>query len=181
MELYHSRDEKAIKETERKYGKYCYSVAYNILCDIPDSEEAVNDTYIGAWNSMPPLRPIILSSFLAKLTRRISIDKLRKRTSKKRGGDEITLALNELSECIGTNENDVENAVEMRRLTDVLNTFLGSLPKTERKVFICRYWYIDSVKSISKQFGFSESKVKSMLFRTRNRLKEVLSEEGFFL
>ncbi|MBR3767642.1 MAG: sigma-70 family RNA polymerase sigma factor [Clostridia bacterium] len=180
VELYESRNEKAIKETDKKYGKYCYSIAYNILYDIPDSEEAVNDTYMGTWNSIPPNKPSVLSTFLGKLTRRISIDKLRKRNAEKRGGGEIPLVLSELSECISDKNTDTEKTVEMNLLIGILNGFLENLPVNERMVFLCRYWYIDSIKSISKQLGFSESKVKSMLFRTRNKLKEVLEKEGFY-
>lgn len=181
IDMYFSRNEKAINETAKKYGRYCYSIAYNILYSETESEETVNDTYLGAWNSIPPNKPSVLSAFLGKITRSLSIDRYRKRNAEKRGGGEIPIIMSELSECIRDNSSDTEKNFELKLLTEIINHFIGSLPKTERKLFICRYWYGDTIKSISKQFGFSESKIKSMLFRIRNKLKTVLTEEGFFI
>lgn len=178
VDLYFQRSERAISETASKYGNYCYSIAYNILSNNEDAEESVNDTYNDAWNSIPPHRPSILATFLGKITRRISIDRWRKRNAEKRGGGEIPLVLDELQDCIA-NATSVEEEYEKQHLSDVINTFVKSLPETEQKVFLCRYWYVDSISSISKQFGFSESKVKSMLFRTREKLRLVLIKEGF--
>lgn len=178
VDLYFQRSEKAIIETATKYGNYCYSIAYNILSSNEDAEESVNDTYNDAWNSTPPHRPSILATFLGKITRRISIDRWRKRNAEKRGGGEIPLVLDELQDCIA-NVTSVEEEYEKQHLSDVINTFVKSLPETEQKVFLCRYWYVDSISSISKQFGFSESKVKSMLLRTREKLRLVLIKEGF--
>ena len=176
VELYFERSEKAVLATDAKYGKYCYAIAYNILSNHEDSEESVNDTYIDAWNSIPPHRPSVLSTFLGKITRRISIDKWRRKNAEKRGGGEMPLVIEELGECVSS-ENDVEKTFEKKRLNEVINSFVLSLPKTEQKVFICRYWYMDSIGSIGKQFGFSESKVKSMLYRTREKLRDVLRKE----
>lgn len=178
VDLYWDRSEKALDETATKYGKYCYSIAFNILDDPSDAEESVNDTYLGAWNSMPPHRPSILSTFLGKITRRISIDKWRKRNAGKRGGGEMPLVLDELSECIAS-KKDVEKEVEQQVLAEVINRFVCSLPHKEQQVFLCRYWYMDSIDSICKQFGFSGSKVKSMLYRTRAKLRATLEKEGF--
>ena len=178
VELYFLRSENALRETADKYGSYCYSIAYNILANHEDAEESVNDTYIDAWNSIPPHRPSILSTFLGKLTRRISIDRWRKHSAQKRGGGEMPLVLDELRGCIA-DSHDVEREVEMRRLSKVINDFVVSLPDTERKVFLCRYWYLDPVKMIGRRFGFSESKVKSMLHRTREKLRAILCKEGF--
>jgi len=179
IELYELRSNKAIEETGKKYGKYCYTIAYNILFNASDSEETVNDTYLGAWNCIPPQYPVVLSSFLGKITRRLSIDKLRKRNSVKRGGGELPAVISELSECLSDEKHNTENVVEGNLLTEVINKFLSSLKKEERKVFLLRYFYTESIKNISKQMNFSESKVKSMLFRTRNNLKNLLTEEGF--
>ncbi len=179
IELYENRNEKAISETDKKYGKYCYSIAYNILFNTLDSQEAVNDTYSGVWQSIPPHRPTIFSAFIGKITRRISIDMLRKRNADKRGKGDAEIVLAELSECISCGSNNTENAVDGIILTEIINNFLASLPNTERRVFMCRYWYMDQIRSISRQFGFSESKIKSMLFRTRQKLKTVLEEEGY--
>lgn len=178
VELYWKRNENAIKETDAKYGSYLNSISYNILVNSEDAQECVNDTYHDAWNSMPPHRPSILSTFLGKITRRISIDRWRKYQAVKRGGGEITLALEELEDCIaGT--NDVEKEFERQELINLINRFLRSLPDIERRVFMCRYWYMDSIPSISKQFGFSQSKVTSMLHRTRGKLRAQLVKEGY--
>jgi len=178
VELFFQRSEQAVTETQSKYGNYCYSIAYQILANNEDAEESVNDTYIDAWNSIPPHKPAILSIFLGKITRRISIDRWRIRNAKKRGGGEMPLVLEELAECI-TGNNSIEQELEQKRLTEVINTFVLGLPKTEQNVFLCRYWYMDSIDSICRQFGFSESKVKSMLYRTREKLKHVLEKEDF--
>lgn len=176
VDLYWQRDESAIDETASKYGKYCYGIAYNVLHDDEDSKESVNDTYFDAWNCIPPNRPSILSSFLGKITRRISIDKWRKKNADKRGSGQLVEILDELENCIPDNQN-VEKSIEQSEMNDFINSFVKELPDTEQKIFVCRYWYMDSVKSISRQFGFSQSKVKSMLFRTREKLRLKLMEE----
>lgn len=178
VELYWKRNEKAISETDNKYGSYLNRISYNILVNSEDAEECVNDTYHDAWNSMLPHRPSILSTFLGKITRRISIDRWRKYQAVKRGGGEITLALEELEDCISGN-SDVEMEYERQELLELINRFLKTLPDTERRIFICRYWYLDSISDISKQFDFSQSKVSSMLYRTRGKLREQLVKEGY--
>lgn len=175
--LFFDRSEQAIEETDKKYGGYCYSIAYNILSNREDSEESVSDTYLAAWNTIPPRRPNFLNAFLAKMTRRISIDRWRKLSAKKRGGGEIILALDELEECVDT--HNVETELAKKELTRVLNAFLSSLQETERNVFLCRYWYLDSIQTISEVSGFSQSKVTSMLHRMRGKLRKTLSEEGY--
>lgn len=178
VELYWLRSETAITETASKYGRYCYAIAYSILHNPEDADESVNDTYLGAWNSMPPHRPSMLSSFLGKITRRISINKWQKSSADKRGGGEINIALDELCECVPTALN-TEQAVQVRELVRAINSFLRSLSPTERDVFVCRYWLLVSIKDISEKFGFGQSKVKTMLHRTRKRLQTYLQEEGF--
>ena len=178
VELYFARNEKAVEETASKYGKYCYAIAYNILSNRQDAEESVNDTYMDAWNSIPPHRPSSLHLFLGKITRRVSIDRWRKHNAQKRGGGEMPLVLEELYECI-PDYGDTEQLYEKRRLAQTVNRFVRSLPAAEQKVFLCRYWYMDSVRAIGKRFHYSESKVKSMLFRTREKLRKTLREEGF--
>ena len=176
IDLYWSRSETAITETDRKYGKYCYSIAYNILTNNEDAEESVSDTYMAAWKSMPPKRPSILATFLGKITRRLSIDCWRSRNRYKRGGGEIILALEELEDCVADNKT-LEQAFERKQLALTLNCFLESLQKTERRIFLCRYWYLDSVSDIAHYFGFSDSKVTSMLYRTRKKLRTALEKE----
>lgn len=178
VNLYWVRSEDAIAETSKKYGRYCYAIAYNILSNAEDADESVNDTYLDAWHNMPPHRPSILSAFLGKITRRISIDKWRERTADKRGGGEIVLALDELADCIPSGHS-VEHEVEAAVLEKVINDFVMSLPLMERRVFICRYWYLDPISAIAGQFGFSQSKVKMMLHRQRQKLLSILESEAF--
>lgn len=177
VELYWIRSENAITETSLKYGKYCYAIAYNILSNTDDADESVNDTYLGAWNSMPPHRPATLSTFLGKITRRVSLNRWRSRSRIRRGGGEMPLVFEELSECIPSG-CDVEQTVEANELSKVINNFVGSLAETERNVFVCRYWYFNSLSEICLRFGFSQSKVKSMLYRVRGNLLTFLKKEG---
>lgn len=177
VDLYWTRNETAITETASKYGKYCYAIAYNILYDKEDADESVNDTYLGAWNAMPPHRPSILKTFLGKITRRVSLKKWRDSHRDKRGGGEVLLVLDELSECVPSNFM-VEDEIIAKELAKTLNRFIAELPTTERQVFLCRYWYLDSIEQISMDFCFSTSKVKSMLYRTRAKLLSYLKKEG---
>lgn len=177
LDLFFARSEQAIAETDRKYGGYCYSIAYNILSSREDSEECVSDTYLAAWNLIPPRKPNFLNAFLGKITRHISIDRWRKLNARKRGGKETILALEELGEC--TASSDMETDITQRELTRILNDFLENLPETERHVFLCRYWYLDPIEAIVHTTGFTQSKVTSMLHRTRGKLRKRLSEEGY--
>ena len=178
VDLYFNRDEEAITQTDKKYGRYCYSIAYNILTNKEDAEESVSDTYMTAWRAIPPRRPSVLSTFLGKITRHISIDRWRERSANKRGGGEVTLALEELEDCVAGLQN-VEMEYERKELIQAYVKFLDILPVTERRVFLCRYWYVDSVEAIAEKFGFSQSKVKTMLYRTRTKLRKQLAEEGY--
>ena len=177
VELFFDRSEQAIVETDKKYGGYCYTIAYNILASREDSEESVSDTYFSAWNTIPPRKPTLLQAFLGKITRHISIDRWRKQSAQKRGGKEMILALEELGECVDTRGMEAE--ITSRELTRVLNGFLASLAETERNVFLCRYWYLDSIEAIVHTTGFTQSKVTSMLHRLRGKLRKKLSEEGY--
>ena len=177
VELLFDRSKQAIVETDKKYGGYCYTIAYNILASREDSEESVSDTYFSAWNTIPPRKPTLLQAFLGKITRHISIDRWRKQSAQKRGGKELTLALEELGECLDTRGMEAE--ITHRELTRILNGFLASLPETERNVFLCRYWYMDTIETIAKITGFSHSKVTSMLHRSRGKLRKKLAEEGY--
>lgn len=178
VELYWARDEQAISETAAKYGRYCHSIAYNVLKNHSDSEECVSDTYLGAWKSMPPHRPDVLSAFLGRITRRLSIDRWRAKTAEKRGGAQIEAVLEELGHCIPSG-SDTEREFEARELERTVDKFVCSLPDTERRVFLRRYWYMDSIADIARSCTFSEAKVKSMLHRTRTKLKMLLEKEGY--
>lgn len=180
IELFFKRNENAISETERKYGRYLSKIAYNILFDTEDSEECVNDTYMKAWNTIPPQQPEILSTFLGKITRHLAIDLFRKKHAEKRKISEYALSLSELDECI-PDKFSAEKKFEQKELSESINRFLASLSKENRDIFVCRYFYSDSIKEIASFFKSSESKIKSSLFRSRKALKEHLEKEGFYL
>lgn len=180
IELYWQRNEAALAETQKKYGQYCYAIANSILHNNEDAEESVNDTYIGAWNAIPPHRPAVLSTFLGKITRRLSLKRLRYRAAGKRGGGEVIAVLDEYEKCIPYGQS-IDERIEAKELTNIINAFLESLPAEERRVFLCRYWYFDSISDIASRFGFSQSKVKIMLKRTRDKLLLRLRKEDIFI
>lgn len=175
--LYWNRDERAIHYTDEKYGTYCSSIAYRILGNHEDADESVNDTYLHAWNTIPPTRPNRLSLFLGKITRNLAIDMRRKNSAQKRSSGEYDLALEELEYCLSSS-SDPEEALLHSELSAYIDEFLRSLPVPQRRVFIRRYWHFCSIQEISAQYGYSLSKTKSMLYRTRNSLHEYLSEKG---
>lgn len=177
IDLYWERNQRAITLTQQKYGAYCGKIADNILHDRRDCEECLNDTWLRAWNSMPSERPDILSAFLAAITRNISLDRYRKGHAKKRGSGELPLIYDELSECIG--RDDTDNHTDMLALTGSIRLFLKEQDPESRVIFLRRYWYMDSIKEIAQRMGIGESKVKSSLFRTRNRFRKHLIKDGF--
>lgn len=176
--LYFERNEDAITETDRKYGGYCRAIAMNILSDHGDAEECVNDTWLQTRNAIPPHRPTVLSAFLGTITRRLSLDRWRKNTRKKRGGGQVPLALEELSQCVPASGGP-EEAVQLAELTHTLEDFLKGLSSRDRDLFLCRYWYLASIREIAQAFRLPESRVKVILFRIRNKLKIYLEQEGF--
>ncbi len=178
IELYWQRNGAAIDETDKKYGTLCRSLANRICGDERDGEECVNDTYMATWQSIPTARPDKLAAFLTAITRRLSIDVLRRRSAAKRGAGEGMCALDELADSFPAHDN-VEITVEMHALTEEIDMFLDMLKATDRDIFVCRYWLCESVKNIARRLDMSESRVKSSLMRTRNRLREHLSEEGY--
>ena len=178
--LYWERSEQAIAETEKKYDRYLEKIAHNILNNLEDSRESVNDTYLAAWDSMPPHKPGVLSAYLAKLTRRISIDRFRYRTRDKRAGSEYAISLSELSDCV-SGGNSAEEIVNAKALADAIGVYLRLQSKQTQAAFLGRYYFLDPVKEIARYLGMSESKVKSLLYRTRLGLKEYLEKEGFCL
>ena len=178
VSLYWDRNEQAIAESEEKYGEYCYRIAFYILNEKNDADESVNDTWLAAWNSMPPHRPSVLKTFLGKLTRCISINKRNNNTAQKRGGGRIDEALSEFEECMPDN-NTPEKEIELKLLQNILTDFIRGLNNTERNIFLGKYWHLYSIEQLASHYGFSQSKVKSMLLRTRKKLKKRLTEEGF--
>ena len=177
LDLYWARSESAISETAQKYGGYCTKIAMNILQNSEDTEECVNDTYLKTWNAIPPQRPTIFSSFLGKIIRNLSLNKYKEQRAKKRGGYEVVLLLDELEDCVPSS-NRVEYEYEVGVIAQTIDRFLHSIDAESRIVFVRRYWYVDSIRSIAARFQMSESKVKSMLFRTRSKLRIYLEKEG---
>lgn len=180
VQMYWNRDQKAISETAGKYGHYLSSIAKNILGNHEDAEECVNDTYMNAWNAMPPHRPHMLSTFLGKITRNLSFNRYKYNTAEKRGGSELSAVLDELSECVSGKDN-VEQELEYKELTKTIDSFLDTLTPEKRKIFLCRYWYTDSITDIAKQFHMKENTVSMTLHRIRLQLKNYLIERGYEL
>ena len=178
VELYWQRSENAIRESDRKYGRYCFKIAQNILFDRSDSEECVNDTWLRAWESMPPNRPERLGAYLGRITRNLALNLYEKLTAEKRGAGETPVVLDELSEVIGK-ESDVEANVDLTLLKDTINDFLRQLDKETRIIFVQRYYYMATVKEIAANLHLSDSKVKMTLLRTREKLRVWLQEEGY--
>ena len=178
LELYWARSEQAIAETGRKYGAPVRRVALNILRDEQDADECVNDTWLGAWNSMPEHRPDKLGPYLGKLTRWLSLSRRRKQGREKNGGGEAALALEELAECL-PGEEDTEREIELRELGRAINRLLGAMRPEERSVFLARYWLCAPIAEIAARHGFTQGKVKTMLRRSRLKLQKQLREEGY--
>lgn len=178
VSLFWKRSQEAIIQVEKKYGSCCFSIAYNILGCIEDSQECVSDTWLHAWNAIPPQKPNKLGSFLAKITRNLSLNRLRDLHTQKRGGGEIVLVLEELSECIGSSEN-VEAQIEAKELGEFIRHFVRALPDRERNIFVHRYFYTDSVADISNRYGMTENNIMVTLSRTRKKLRVLLIKEGF--
>ena len=176
VDLYWSRSEDAIEETDKKYGAYCRQVSYNILRNPQDADECVNDTYLGAWNAMPPHRPKRLSSFLGTITRNIALDRYRYNHAQKRSAG-VDVMFSELEGCIPANCR-AEEAFELHTVTDVINRFLAGLSSEKRIIFVQRYWYAQPLREIADSLGMSEGQVKSILFRLRAALKTALEKEG---
>lgn len=177
IELYWQRDEEALRQTNLKYGSFCYYIAHNILKDDEDSEECVNDTWFKTWMVIPPKRPEFFQAFLGKITRNLSLDRYRKRHASKRGGGSVDVIYEELKECIADHTSE-EARTDTIVITDALGRFLREISKDARIIFVRRYWYADSVAQIAEYYGMSESKVKSSLMRSRNKLKAFLEKEG---
>lgn len=176
IELYWKRDQSAITQTEQKYGGYCRRIANNILSNWEDCEECINDTWFRAWNAMPEERPYMLGAFLGAITRNLSLDRYRRKYAARRGSGEVPYIFDELRDCIGG--EDPTAYVELAELVDALNRFLLRLNEEGRVMFVRRYWYMDSIETIAKRLGVSESKVKSSLFRSRKKLHKFLEKES---
>ena len=177
IDLYWQRSDQAISETDRKYGRYCHRIAYNVCADDRDAEECVNDTWLRAWNRMPTERPSLLSVFLGAITRNLALDRWRAKHSLKRGGGEIPLALDELNDSV-RGSVDPEKLIEAKELEQAIDRFVNDLPETEQLIFLSRYWFLAPVAEIAEKAGCTQSKVKTTLFRLRKKLRIYLQEEG---
>ena len=178
VDLYWLRDERAISETASKYESYCMKISINILNDRQDSEENVNDTWLQTWNAIPPNRPACFSAFVGKITRNLAINRMRARYAEKRGGGEFTVSLDELDECT-PDRDSVGEQLDAQALSQCISAFLWEQKAEMRRVFVRRYFFCESVSDIAERFGISESKVKSILFRMRSKLKLHLEREGY--
>ena len=175
IDLYWARNEDAIPETSAKYGKLCFSIANRVLASREDSEECVNDTYLGAWNAIPPHRPVRFSAFLSRITRNLALKKFEYASTAKRN-PEAVCSLEELGDCVSGREY-VENEVENRRIEQAISAFLDRLSEEKRNIFLFRYWYFESIDSICSRTGYTSSKIKSILYRIRKNLRTYLEKE----
>ena len=177
LDLYFDRDERAIEETDKKYGDYCHAIAMNILRSREDSQECVNDTWLKAWNAIPPQRPKLFRQFLAKITRHLSFDRYRTDHAQKRGGGEMPLVLEELHACVGSGDPATE--MEFEELKSQIREFLQGLPERDRGIFLRRYFYVEEIPAIARRYMLRQSNVRLILSRTRQKLKDHLQKEGF--
>jgi RNA polymerase sigma-70 factor (ECF subfamily) len=180
VDLYWRRDEAAITETAKKYGGYCYAIAAHILSSPQDTEECVSDTYFRTWNAIPPRKPDSLRLFVGRITRNLALDRFKALCAEKRGGGQTELALSELRDCISSPDTP-ETVLEEKALAQAISTFLRLQPEEARRMFVLRYWYLESIEELAEELQVSPSKVKSSLSRTRKRLKTHLKKEGIVL
>ncbi len=180
VELYFHRSENAIVETKTKYEKYCYHIAYNILYNNEDVEECLNDMYMKVWNAIPPFRPSNLATYLGKVTRNLSLNVHEKKYRKKRGEGQMEVVYDELEEILSGKGNP-EEKVQLEFVTTCINQYLQSIPQMNRMIFVGRYWYFDSIEEIAKHLGITKGKTKTILFRTRRKLREYLEKEGILI
>lgn len=177
IDLYWNRSEQAITATSSKYGGYCMTISHNILYNHEDAKECVNDTYLHVWNAIPPKKPNVFKAFIGKICRNLSLDRYRHNRASKRGGDKVDVLLSELEHCLADSSAH-EFVNDDSDITDAINIFLEDCSKEDRVIFVQRYFYCESIQEIAERFGFTEGKVKTRLFRMRQKLKEHLDKEG---
>ena len=180
VEMYWDRNEDAIYHTDKKYNRYCSGIACSILFNAEDTKDCVNETWLKAWQTIPPQRPEKLGPYLGRITRNLALNMYEKLTAQKRGGRHLDVFLDELSEVIGEDSN-VDRYIDEKVLTDLITKFLRKQNEITRKVFVRRYWYMSSTRDIARAYGLTESNVKVMLMRTREKLREYLIGEGYDL
>ena len=177
IKLFFARDERAIEETQKQYGEYCFTIANNILGNDQDAEECLNDALFGAWNAIPPARPQNFGAYFLTLVRNFALKKYAAAHAEKRGGGQMTAALDEISEILASGE-DVERDIDRRSMLDAVTRFLGTLPDYQRNLFVRRYYHTSSIAELAELFEMSESNVKVTLSRVRKRLRDQLRKEG---
>lgn len=178
IQLYFDRNEQAVAETERKYGGYCYTLAYSILGNKEDAEEIVSDTWLRVWNSVPPQRPKALKLYLAKITRNLAFNTYRRRRTQKRGGGEMELVLDELESCIPA-PGGVQDDLNAQELGNVIQVFLSSQSQRDRGIFVSRYFHVEECSAIARRYGLTEGNVHRILSRMRSKMKNYLAKEGY--
>lgn len=178
IKLYFARDERAVQETDRKYGRYCFTLADAILHNEQDSEETVSDTYLKTWNAIPPKKPEVLKLFLAKITRNLAFTRWRSYNAQKRGGGEMELVLEELEGCIAA-PGRVEDRLNGKELALTIRAFLDTLPEREQNIFLRRYFFVEESERIAQRYGMKRDTVLRTLSRTREKLKAYLVKEGY--
>ena len=178
IQLFLDRNEEALIQIREKYGAYCHSLSYGILNNEADAEEVVNDAWLRVWNAIPPQQPVVLKMFLAKTVRNLSLNFYRDRNAQKRGGGEVELALEELNQCIPA-PGGVQEALEGRELAKVIQAFLLTQNERDRGIFVCRYFVVEPVDRIARKYGLTEANTRKILFRTRSKLKDYLTKEGY--
>lgn len=176
--MYWARNPDAIAATQEKYGIFCYQLAWRVLSQGEDAQECVNDTYLAAWNAMPPHRPQVLSMFLVKLLRRIAINRLKHNLTQKQGGGAVPMPLEELSECLAGCDSP-ENQVVARELSQTIRRFVKGLPPREQSLFVRRYFFTETLEQIAADYAMTQNHVAVMLHRTRRKLKAYLIQEGY--
>lgn len=180
ISLYFQRSEQAIAQTDLKYGRYCYTIAWNVLRDDGDTQECVNDTWLDTWNAIPPAKPFSLKAFVGRITRNNALNRYEGRNAAKRGGGEVPLCLDELAECV-SGKDEIGSREDYEHLVTCINDFLSGIKKEQRILFVRRYFYESSVREIADEQGISENNVKVTLSRLRGKLKEYLEKEGIRL
>ena len=178
IDLYFARDEQAIAETDKKYGRYCFALANSILSNVQDAEEAVSDTYLKTWKAIPPHRPVVFRLFLAKITRNLAFTRWRKLTADKRGGGEMELVLEELAGCVAA-PGSVEDSINGKELAKTIRSFLDTLPAQEQDIFLRRYFFVEESEAIARRYGMKPATVLRTLSRIRAKLKNYLTQEGY--
>ncbi|MBO4423204.1 MAG: sigma-70 family RNA polymerase sigma factor, partial [Clostridia bacterium] len=180
IRLFTRRDEQAIEQTRQKYGAKCYTIAYGVLGNKQDAEEAVSDAYYALWNSIPPDTPAVFCAYLYKTVRNLSLRKYEAKNTDKRRANAVAVPISELEDCVSS-DFDLQQKCEERELSQIVNRFLKTLKEADRRVFLCRYFANMEYKDIAKKYGYTQSRVKMSVRRSREKLRDLLIREGYLI